>query len=177
MHPHGRHVAFPDLGALLWTVRESLDLVLFKLAQVRLILASGSTRWLARADAELCGAIESLQLVEMLRASEVHDLARILGTTAESTLESIGTAAPEPWPAMLAEHRIALARQLIEIELVVADNRRLLSAQLSAGTSDRHPARRPRRNPLADPVAQAIFQAALATTTKFPQLSLQDFLA
>lgn len=178
--------AFPDLAALLWTVRESLELVLFKLVEVRLILTTGAARWLARADSELRAALEDLHAVEVLRAVEVAELVRSLGGSAGATLADLARAAPEPWPAMLAEHRGALAALLVEIELVGDENRRLLSEEPADRAAQRSTASAAESSPAigshqrsteVEASSRASLQAALSTTSAIPQLSLRDFLA
>ncbi len=171
----GGGLAFADLAALLWTLRDSLEMVLFKLSEVRLILTGGSTRWLGRADAELRVALEDMRAVELLRAAEVGQLLSAAGGPPDATLAQLVPTAPEPWPALLAEHRVALSRLLTEIELVAEENRRLLTAGLDERT-DPYTIRRPRRSSVADPTALAGFQAALATASGIAQLSLRDFL-
>ncbi len=42
-----------DLSLILWRERELLETLLYKLEQEQLVLASGRTRWLARAAREV----------------------------------------------------------------------------------------------------------------------------
>lgn len=168
--------AFPELAALLWTVRESLETVLFKLTELGLILRTGSARWLARADSELRHALDDLQAIELLRATEVDDLTRTLGRSGTVSLDDIMQSAPIPWPPVFAEHRVALARLSMEIELVSQENRRLLVEGLRDGQPDESGGW-PTRAELADPAVRASFQAALATSDIVAQVSLRDFLA
>jgi hypothetical protein len=124
--------AFAAVAALLWDEREALEQLLFKLVEEQLILVSGSTRWLNRADAEVRTAVTSLRASEVLRAAEVDALARRLELPAETTLVELAEKAPEPWPLVLSEHRGALRGLVLEIDAVAAENRRLLVASAHA---------------------------------------------
>jgi FlgN protein len=120
--------AFAAVCNILWSEREMLELLLFKLVQENSILSSGSTRWLNRADAEVRAAVEQLRAAEILRAAEVESLALILNLPLETTLAQLADIAPLPWPEMLTQHRSALRALMQEIEAVAADNRRMLDA-------------------------------------------------
>jgi hypothetical protein len=121
--------SFEALGAvasLLWREREVLELVLFKLVEEQLILVSGRTRWLPKADDEVRAAAQTLRGSEVVRAAEVDLLVRTFGLSAETSLRELAEMAPEPWPMLLNEHRSALIALSLEIDVVVAENRRLL---------------------------------------------------
>jgi hypothetical protein len=124
--------AFAAVSNLLWTEREILETVLFKLVQENTIISSGSTRWLNRADAELRAALEQMRAAEIIRAGEVEALALQLNLPLDTTLAQLIEVAPEPWPAVLAEHRAVLRSMVHEIEAVTADNRRMLEASTRA---------------------------------------------
>lgn len=118
--------ALTGLAAALWTEREALELVLFKLVQQRNLLSAGSSRWLARADEELRDALVQLHSAELFRAIEVDSVAGLLDLSAGATLAELGAQAPEPWPPLFAEHRARLRSLLCEVDEVSAENRRLL---------------------------------------------------
>jgi hypothetical protein len=124
--------AFAAIASLLWTERESLELVLFKLVQEQLILSSGQTRWLHRVDAEVAEALHRMRTSEVLRAAEVEGLAVLLDRPIETTLAELAEIAPEPWPLVLTEHRTALRALVFEIEAAVGEVRSLLNAGASA---------------------------------------------
>jgi hypothetical protein len=119
---------YAAVAAVLWTEREALELVLFKLVEEQLVLTAGSTRWLNRADAELRIALDRLRGNELARAAEVEALALGLGVPLETTLAELADTAPEPWGMVLAEHRTALRSLVFEVDAVAAENRRLLEA-------------------------------------------------
>lgn len=170
---------YPGLAALLWTVRESLEAVLYKLVMVGLVITDGSPRWLPRADAELRDALEALRSVEVLRAAEVDGIVRAVRPSAPVSLAAVQQSAPQPWPAVFAEHREALRLLMAEIDSAVADNRRALQTasrrtRVPAGCSTR-PSREAQRED-AQVTATAAYRSALATLATVPQLSLQEFL-
>ncbi|MDQ2749940.1 MAG: flagellar protein FlgN [Actinomycetota bacterium] len=120
------------VSELLWTEREILEFLLFKLTEERLVLASGSTRWYSRADTEVCTAVDRMRTSEVMRAAEMQSVARTLGLSVEATLGELASAAPEPWPLLLTDHRIALRALVLEVEAVAAENRRLREAGAKA---------------------------------------------
>jgi hypothetical protein len=130
--------AFGCVSGVLWAEREALELLLFTLVQEQLILTSGSTRWLHRADAQVRAAVEQLRSGEVVRAAEVEALALAQRLPLETTLAELADSAPEPWPMVLTEHRTALRALVFEVESVASDNRRLLEAGEAAirGTLD-----------------------------------------
>lgn len=119
---------FGAVSAVLWDERDTLELLQFKLTEENLLLTSGSTRWLHRADAEVRAVLERLRVGEVARAAEAQAMARLLGIAAETTLAALADAAPEPWSTLLGEHRSALQGLFFEVEAVSAENRRQLEA-------------------------------------------------
>jgi hypothetical protein len=124
----GALAAFEALTDVLWREREVLEALLYKLTAQQMVLRSGESRWLARADAEVRAAIEGLQDFEVLRAAEVDLLVRHYGLPANASLRELAEAAPEPWPTVLFDHREALRTLTFEVDAVAAHNRRLLQA-------------------------------------------------
>lgn len=119
---------FAEVAGVLWSERDLLDDVLYRLTQEQLVLSAGTTRWLNRADDEVRAALERLQLAEVTRAIQVQVLATRLNLPESTTLAELAAIAPEPWPLVLSEHRTALRAAVAEIEAVSAENRRLLQA-------------------------------------------------
>lgn len=120
--------AFGALTATLWRERESLEMLLFKLVEQRLVLSSGNSRWLHLVDDEIRAAAESLREAELIRAAEFEMLARELDLPADTPLGRLAELAPQPWPMVLDEHRKTLRALALEIQSVAADNTRLLQA-------------------------------------------------
>lgn len=166
---------YPGLAALLWTVRESLDTVLYRLIVVRLIVTGGSPRWLPRADADLQDALEALRSVEVLRAAEVDGIVHATRKPQRGSLAALIKIAPDPWPKVFAEHRNALRLLMTEIEAATAENKRLLMAAVRRKHTPATCAAHPTPDEAAVRAAAA-FRSALTTLATVPQLSLQDFL-
>jgi hypothetical protein len=116
------------VSSALWLQRETLQTLLYRLVTEKLILISGSNRWLARADEEVRAAIEDLRGGELVRAAEVEELTRILGLGPDATLADIATAASEPWGTLFADHRAALRTLAFEVQGVADENRQLLES-------------------------------------------------
>jgi hypothetical protein len=119
---------FADVASVLWTERETLEDLLFRLVELQLVLAAGSTRWLNRVDEQVRAAMERLQHGEVMRSIQVETLAERLNLPPTSTLAELASIAPEPWPLVLTEHRAALRSLVAEIDAVAVENRRLLQA-------------------------------------------------
>jgi FlgN protein len=119
---------FSEVSALLWRERETLDLLLFKLVEEQLIMSSGQTRWLSRADREIEAVLNELRTTEVLRALEVDGLADELGLPASPSLSLLAEVAPAPWDTLLNEHRQALIIAIGAIEQVKNGNRALIVA-------------------------------------------------
>ena len=75
----GQQVGLSDLSSILWREREMLELLLFKLEEEQLILASGRGRWLAHATREVEVVLDQIRRTEVVRAAEVEVIGAQLG--------------------------------------------------------------------------------------------------
>lgn len=116
------------VSSLLWREREVLENLLYVLTTEKLIVSSGSSRFLPRATAEVEAAAERMRLQEVVRAAEVEELARQLGLPGDTTLGQLAETAEEPWAMLFAEHRTALRDLVLEVQAVAADVCRDLAA-------------------------------------------------
>lgn len=116
------------LSALLWRERELLETVLYRLVAQQRLLAAGDVRWLAHADQDVHDALEAVREHDVVRAVEVDLVARTHQLAPDVALRELAAAAPEPWPALLQDHRDALRELTAQIETATAENRRLLVA-------------------------------------------------
>jgi hypothetical protein len=123
---------FAALAAALWSERETLDLLQFRLVTQRLLLGTGVGRWLGLVDEEIRAAVLRLRTDELLRATEVEALRRLLGLSPEATLRSIVDAAPPSWGLVLAETGDTLRALVAEIEGGLVETRRLLTEAAAA---------------------------------------------
>ncbi|HZC70505.1 MAG TPA: flagellar export chaperone FlgN [Jatrophihabitans sp.] len=120
--------AYTAVSHALWVQRETLQTLLYRLLCEKLVLTSGSSRWLARADDEMRAAAEQLRGGELMRAAEVEELTRILGLDPNASLAEIAAASDEPWATLLDDHRTALRTLAFEVQSAADENRQLLAA-------------------------------------------------
>lgn len=160
-------MALADVSTVLWRERELLELLLFKLEEEQLVLASGRSRWLAHATREVEMVIGQIRETELQRAVLVDALAAELGLPASPSLNALADAAPSPWDDLLRAHRAAFLTLTEEISAMSAANRELLlSAQrvsrdllagLDAGTAQTYS----RRGTGAEPARSRVLDRAL----------------
>lgn len=115
-----------EVSGVLWTERELLELLLFKLEEEQLVLASGRSRWLAHSTREVEMIIEQIRSAELSRAVAVDELAAELGLIPGPSLTALADAAAPPWDTMLRDHRHAFLSLTDEIGAVSRANRELL---------------------------------------------------
>jgi hypothetical protein len=116
------------VSRILWKERELLELLLFKLEEEQLVLASGRTRWLAHATREVEAVLEEIRRMELLRSVEVDSVAGELGLPPGASLGAMADRAPAPWDELLRSHRQTFLSLTGEIHAVAESNRELLSA-------------------------------------------------
>ena len=121
-------MSWEDLSTLLWKERELLELLLFKIEEEQLVLASGRTRWLAHATREVEVVLAEIREQELHRALTVEALAAMIGVGSAPSLTTLASRAPEPWPDLLRAHRQAFLALTAEISAMAEANRDLLAA-------------------------------------------------
>jgi hypothetical protein len=117
-----------DLNSVLWRERELLESLLFHLETEQLILASGRTRWLPRASAQIERTTEALRDTELLRAAQADEMAAELGLAADPSLNALAEAAVEPWGTIFEDQREAFLSITTQIAETASANRVLLAA-------------------------------------------------
>lgn len=117
---------FASLTAVLWNERDAVEQVLFKLVQENLVLSAPALRWLPRVDDELAAAVRTMQDCARERTREVTLLADALELAAPYRMTQLIAVAPEPWPAVLSDHRTALRVLLRDLTGTAAATRRKL---------------------------------------------------
>src|SRR5437763_2853884 len=100
-------MSLTDLSSVFWRLRELLELLLFKLEEEQLLLASGRTRWVAHATREVELVLDQIRRVELVRATHTHAVARELGLPSDVSLVNLANRAPAPWSDLLHQHRRA----------------------------------------------------------------------
>jgi hypothetical protein len=122
-----------NLATLLQRERLLLELLVFKLKELRHLLLEGDARFLGWAAEEVERAVEAVRLVELERAVLVQDISDASGDGDESqVLRRLAETAPEPWGVVLTEHRLALQALALEVADGLAEARRLAQAGTTA---------------------------------------------
>lgn len=127
-------MGFDEVSNQLWQERGILELLLFKLEEEHLVLASGRHAWLARTTAEVEYVVEILKSADLARAVAVSALAEELDLDPAPTLAELAEAAPEPWESILTWHRDALLTAFAQVDQVSARNREILARGIAATT-------------------------------------------
>jgi hypothetical protein len=121
-------VSLTDLASVLWRSRELLEMLLFKLEEEQLLLASNRSRWLSHATREVEVVLDQIRQTEVIRAAYSQDAAVELGLPADASLGELADAAPAPWADLLHQHRKAFLMLTSEIGALADVNRDLLTA-------------------------------------------------
>jgi transposase len=119
-------MSLSEVSNILWRERQLLELLVFKLEEEQLVLASGRTRWLSHATREVETILEEIKRVELERAMAVAGSAGELGMSDTPSLRELAAIAPAPWDGIFAEHRRALLLLAQEIEAITRSNRDML---------------------------------------------------
>ena len=119
-----------ELSTVLWRERELLEMLLFKLEEEELVLASGRARWLGRATREVEAVLDQIRGIELGRAVESDDAAREVGIMEGSSLLELAKAAPSPWNDLLRSHHVALTDITSQIDALAHSNREILAQQV-----------------------------------------------
>jgi hypothetical protein len=127
-------VGVTEVSNVLWREREQLELLLFKLEEEQLVLASGRTRWIAHATREVQIVLDQVRETEVLRAVEVDAYAASIGLGPSPSLRDLAIASQQPWGDLLIAHRDALVELTNEISRVSASNREVLAIAQRATT-------------------------------------------
>lgn len=120
-----------ELTASLWRERELLDLLVFKLDEEHLILASGRTHWLDHATREVEHVMNRLRAASLKRAAVASALALEWGLPENASLQNLAAAAAAgPWAEILSDHFAALLYQVEQVRSLRDTNLNFLRAGL-----------------------------------------------
>ena len=122
----GMTMSLSEVSNILWRERQLLELLVFKLEEEQLVLASGRTRWLAHATREVETILGEIKRVELERAMAVAGAVGELGLSDTPSLRELAAIAPTPWDGIFGEHRRALLTLAQEIESITKSNRDML---------------------------------------------------
>jgi len=120
-------MSLTDLSSVFWRLRELLELLLFKLEEEQLLLASARTRWVAHATREVEMVLDNIRQAEAVRAAHTLAVARELGLPDDVSLAKLVEQVPPPWNDLLREHRKAFLALTAEITALANANRDLLT--------------------------------------------------
>lgn len=120
-------MGFAELSNVLWRERELLEILLFKLEEEQLVLATGRNRWLSHATREVEFVLEQIRDAELLRAMELDGVHALVGTSGELSLSTLSELAPPPWDDLFRTHRQAFMSLTVEITTLAEANRDLLT--------------------------------------------------
>ncbi len=116
------------LTGVLSRERRLLEYLLFKLTAAQHLLATGETRFLGWSSSEVEHAAARVREAELLRAAVVARVVNVLAVAnPQPSLRELVGHSPEPYRAILDDHRSALHGLMDEINAVTAANRELAS--------------------------------------------------
>jgi hypothetical protein len=124
-----------EVSDILWRERELLDVLLFKLEEEQLLLATGHVEWLARATREVEIVLDQIRLTELARSIEVDSVVVSLGLEPNPSLSRLAEAAPASWAHLLHAHRAAFVTLTDRITAVAGANRDVVSTALDIGST------------------------------------------
>jgi transposase len=119
-------MSLSEVSNILWRERQLLELLVFKLEEEQLVLASGRTRWLSHATREVETILGEIKRVELERAMALAGTSAELGLSDAPTLRELAAIATTPWDGIFAEHRRALLTLAQEIDTITRSNRDML---------------------------------------------------
>ena len=109
-----------DLSYQLWTLRELLEELVYKLEVQRLLLGAGKTRWLPSIDAELAAVIAAITEVDTARQHAQAGVADFCGLARTASLDDLIGALDEERAGILRSHRLhltSLQHQVVDASL------------------------------------------------------------
>ena len=165
-----------DIVGVLAREQRALERLLFRLHHARSVLASDDERFLAMAADELEDAAHAVRELEAARA-------RIVSRDSACTLRAMADGAPEPYGAMLEDHRAALGRLAGEIGAMIESTQLLATDRLAELRGERpgHFRRSRRKRANADDLdracAAAGYESVLAASESLRLPSLVSFLS
>lgn len=117
--------AAEDLSQQLWTMRELMQHLVFKLEIQGLLMSTNSNRWVPFAAAEIDAVLVAIDEVEALRAGASMRLTARLGLPSNIRLTELIDHLGPPWAGLLAQHRLHLLSLQAEVEGISRSNHEL----------------------------------------------------
>ncbi len=122
-----------ELSTCLWTQRQALETLAYRLEVEMLMAAAGRSQGLARSTAATELALADLLVADARRAMAADELATALGLSPGATLEQLADALPDG-SDVLRSHARHLHHLVGEVETLTEQTRRLLARNLAATT-------------------------------------------
>jgi flagellar biosynthesis/type III secretory pathway chaperone len=116
-----------EFSNVLWGERQLLELLVFKLEEEQLVLASGRARWLNHATREVELVLDQIKAAELARAVEVAQLGSELGLGPNPSLRQLADSLDAPWRTIFDQHRRAFLSFTHDLQALAQANRELLS--------------------------------------------------
>ena len=116
------------LAALLTRERLLVELVVFKLVELRQVLLAGETRFLGWAAEEVERATAGVRQAEIERAVLTAQIATERGLGDDATLTTLIDDAAGPWRTVLVDAQTALRASATEVTELLQETRRLSEA-------------------------------------------------
>lgn len=117
--------AAEDLSHQLWTMRELLQHLVYKLEVQGLLMNTNRTRWVPFAVAEIDAVLAAVDEVEKMRADASRRLTTQYGLPRDVRLTDLIDRIGAPWGPLLAQHRLHLLSLQAEIEEISRTNHEL----------------------------------------------------
>lgn len=123
--------AVEDLSHQLWTMRELLEQLVYKLEVQRLMLAAGRSRWLPFVESEIEAVVAAITEVELAREHAAGRVAIDLGLPSTTRLDDLVDRLDDGWNEIMRAHRLHLLSLYGQVEDATNDNRELAARGLS----------------------------------------------
>jgi hypothetical protein len=115
--------ASDKLSHHLWSLRQSMEDLIYALSAQQLFIVAGRVRMLERAANEVQRASDAVGELDPHVKAAAAALAESLGVAADAPLGRLAEASAEPWRTVLSEHRAELERLRNEVEALVKLNK------------------------------------------------------
>jgi len=117
--------ATEDLSHQLWTMRELLEQLVFKLEVQGLLLGASRARWMPFIAVEIEGIIDAIADVDRLRAAASAKVTANRGLPPGTSLAQLIDHIGAPWAVLLGQHRLHLLSLQAEVEELSRSNHEL----------------------------------------------------
>lgn len=120
-----------EVATVLRRERWLLSVLLFRLTEMRHLLAANDARFLGWASAEVEEVVTRVREAELMRAALITRIAREMEMgESELTLAALSRVAAEPYRQIFSEHRSAILEHVEEVQTLSQVNRRLAACGL-----------------------------------------------